>query len=59
MENVKFEKVGNILKIEVDLSKSGTPSASGKTMVIGSSKGNVKIDDQKNIFLGINVYKTR
>jgi hypothetical protein len=28
-------------------------------MVIASSKGNVKIDDQKNIFLGLNVYRTR
>lgn len=59
MENVKFEKSGNILKIEVDLSKSGTPSASGKTMVIASSKGNQVIDPDKKIYLGINVYRTR
>jgi hypothetical protein len=59
MENVKVDKKGDILTLTVDLSKPGTPSATGKTMVIASTKGNVKIDNDKNIFVGLNVYKTR
>jgi hypothetical protein len=59
MENVKIEKTGNLLKIEVDLSKPGTPSASGKTMVIASTKGNVRIEAGKDVFIGLNVYRTR
>jgi len=59
MENVKIERKGDILTITVDLSKQGSPSASGKTMVIASTKGNTKIDAEKNIFVGLNVYRTR
>jgi len=59
MNNVKFEKKGNILTIEVDLSKSSGPSASGKSIVIASSKGNVIIDPEKKIYMGLNVYSTR
>ena len=59
MENVKFEKKGNILHIEVDLSKSSGPSASGKSIVIASTKGNKVIDAEKKIYMGLNVYSTR
>lgn len=59
MDNVKLDKKGDVLTITIDLSKSGTPSASGKTLVIASTKGNQKIDAEKGIFLGLNVYKTR
>ena len=59
MENVKTEKTGNILTITVDLSYKGTPSASGKSIVIASSKGNQVIDAEKKIYLGLNVYSTR
>ena len=59
MENVKIDRKADILTITIDLSKPGTPSATGKTMVIASTKGNQKIDPEKNIFAGVNVYKTR
>ncbi|MDO9341560.1 MAG: hypothetical protein Q7T72_13685 [Bacteroidales bacterium] len=59
MENVKIDRKADILTITIDLSKPGTPSATGKTMVIASTKGNQKIDPEKNIFVGVNVYKTR
>ena len=58
MENVKYEKKNDILTITVDLSLSGEVSKSGKSKVIASTKGNVKIDPEKNIYLGLNVYKT-
>jgi D-alanyl-D-alanine carboxypeptidase len=57
MENITIDRKGNILTITVDLSKTGTPSASGKTMVIASTKGNHKIEG--DIFVGVNVYKPR
>lgn len=59
MENVKLEKKGNILTVTIDLSVKGSPSASGKTMVLASTKGNQKIEDTENTYIGINVYKTR
>lgn len=59
MENVTMTKEGNILTIKVDLSKSGTPSASGKTMVIASTKGNIKVPGTEETFIGVNVYRKR
>jgi hypothetical protein len=59
MQNVSYEKKGNILTITVDLSKNSGPSASGKSIVIASSKGNQIIDPEKKIYLGLNVYSTR
>ena len=45
---------GDKLLIEVDLAREGIPSRSGKTMVIASSRGNLKIGD---VMLGLNVYR--
>lgn len=59
MENVKFEKKGTILTTTVDLSVKGTPSKSGKSLVIASTSGNIIIDPEKKIFMGLNVYSTR
>lgn len=59
MENVKFEKKGNILTVTIDLSVKGSPSKSGKSIVLASTLGNHKIEDTENTFIGINVYKTR
>lgn len=59
MENVKIEKKGNILHIEVDLSKNSGPSKSGKSISIASTLGNAVIDPEKKIYLGLNVYSSR
>jgi len=56
MENVKITRTGKKLTIEVDLSKKGTPSKSGKTLVIASTNGNQRIDGEGNIVVGLNVY---
>ena len=56
MENVKFEKKGNILTITVDLSKKGTVSSSGKSMVIASTRGNAPVEGT-DVIVGLNVYK--
>lgn len=59
MTNVKTEKKGQILTITIDLSQPGTTSKSGKSIVIASTEGNIKIDPENNIYLGLNVYKTK
>jgi len=59
MENVKIDKKGDILTITVDLSKNSGPSKSGKSIVIASTQGNIIIDAEKKIYLGLNVYSTR
>ena len=59
MENVKLNKKGDILTISVDLSKSGEPSKSGKSIVIASSKGNIPLEVDKDFFIGLNIYKLK
>lgn len=59
MDNVKIEKKGKILTITVDLSKTGTPSSTGKSLTIASTKGNVKIEGEGETYVGLNVYKKR
>jgi hypothetical protein len=59
MQNVIFEKTGNVLTIKVDLSKNSGPSKSGKSIVIASTLGNTLIDPEKKIFMGLNIYSTR
>ncbi|HKL97978.1 MAG TPA: hypothetical protein VJ857_04865 [Methanocorpusculum sp.] len=58
MKNVKTSVEGDILTIEVDLSKDFGPSSSGKTIIIGSSMGNKPIDRKHpEVRVGVNVYK--
>ena len=47
---------GDKLIITVDLSRQGTPSKSGKSLVIATTRGNVKIGD---VSVGLNVYRRR
>jgi len=49
----------NILIIKVDLTKEFGPSASGKTIIIASTEGNISIPDKENIKIGLNVYKKK
>jgi len=57
MQNVQMEVKGTKLVITVDLSQPGSPSASGKSKVIASTKGNVSIGDAAGTKLGLNVYR--
>lgn len=56
-----MKRKGNVLTITVDLSKEGTPSATGKTLLIATSKGNAPVppeaSDNGLIFVGLNVFK--
>lgn len=59
MKNVEFKVAGNILTITVDLSKNQGPSASGKTTIIGTTAGNVTVEDtgEPPVVVGLNVYR--
>jgi hypothetical protein len=55
---ITFKVVGTKLIIEADL-ETPTPSASGKTMVVASTRGNMKTGVQvagKEITVGLNAY---
>jgi len=50
---------GNILTIKVDVTKEFGPSASGKTIIIASTEGNIAIPEKEDIKIGLNVYKKK
>jgi hypothetical protein len=57
MNNVDMKVNGNLLTITVDLSKEFGPSASGKTIQIASTQGNVSIPGHVDKKIGLNVYR--
>jgi hypothetical protein len=56
MKNMEMSVSGEILTIKVDLSKEFGPSASGKTIIIGSSEGNIAVPGREEK-VGLNVYR--
>ena len=59
MKNVEMSVEGKILTIKVDLSKEFGPSASGKTIIIASTEGNVTITEHEGVKVGLNVYRKK
>jgi hypothetical protein len=59
MKNVEMSLDGNILTVKVDLSKEFGPSASGKTIIIASTEGNIAIDGREEAKIGLNVYRKK
>jgi hypothetical protein len=59
MKNVEMTVENNILTIKVDLSKDFGPSASGKTIIIASTEGNIAIPDYDDKKVGLNVYRKK
>jgi hypothetical protein len=57
MKNCDMKVTGTVLTITVDLSKDFGKSASGKSIVIASTEGNVSIPEKEEIKIGLNVYK--
>jgi len=57
MDNIVVTVEGDKLTLVIDLSAPTTPSASGKTLVIASSRGNQEV--APGIFAGVNVYKKK
>ena len=56
MENIEMEVTDNILTITIDLTNKGSPSKSGKSLLIASSGGVVTIPGNNEIKIGINCY---
>ena len=59
MKNVEMKLEGDILTIKVDVTKEFGPSASGKTIIIASTEGNISIPEKENIKIGLNVYRKK
>jgi hypothetical protein len=57
MKNVEMKVEGNILTIKVDLSKEFGKSSSGKSTIIASTEGNVKVHGKEDVKIGLNIYK--
>ena len=57
MKNCEMKLDGNILTIKVDISKEFGTSSSGKSIIIGSTEGNVSIPEKEDIKIGLNVYR--
>ena len=58
MKNVEMTIAGNILTITVDLTKEFGPSASGKTIIVASTEGNVTAPGREEK-IGLNVYRKK
>jgi hypothetical protein len=47
----------HMLVIEVDLSQEHGESASGKSVIVASTQGNVPVPGDSGVMVGINVYR--
>lgn len=56
MTNIHLQRDGVKLVITVDLSAEGVESASGKTLVLASTRGNQGVPGTKGVMVGVNVY---
>ncbi len=56
MKNVEMTVDGAVLTIKIDLSKEFGPSASGKTIIIASTEGNITVPNREEK-IGLNVYR--
>jgi hypothetical protein len=59
MKNVDLIVNGNILTINVDLTKEFGPSSSGKTIIIATTEGNQSVPTREDVKIGVNVYKKK
>jgi hypothetical protein len=59
MKNVEMKLENNVLTIKVDLTKEFGPSASGKTIIIASTEGNISIPEKEDVKIGLNIYKKK
>jgi hypothetical protein len=57
MQNVTLKRDGKKLLIEIDLSKEFGPSASGKTIMIATTRGNVAVPGEDAVVVGLNCFR--
>lgn len=57
---ISFDEEKGYLNIVCDLKVEGQPSSSGKTVVLCSTRGNIRfaLPDGRTIFVGLNVYRS-
>lgn len=55
MKNIDMKVDGDILTITVDLKQRHGPSASGKTTIIGSTEGAVRLQNGEQVSLNVYV----
>ena len=56
-DNIKVNIDGDMLTITIRLPKTGTISASGKSEVLASTRGNIDVGG--GLKLGLNLYRSR
>ncbi len=59
MKNVEIKAEHGKLIITVDLAKELGPSASGKSMIIATTEGNVDVPGVPDTKIGLNVYRKK
>jgi hypothetical protein len=59
MKNIEMQVENNILTLKIDLTKEFGPSASGKTILIATTEGNVSIPEAEDKKIGVNVYRKK
>ncbi len=52
-----MENKANKLVLEIDLTKNFGRSKSGKSIIIGTTEGNLSVPGVENIKIGVNCYK--
>lgn len=57
MQNVQIETKGALLVITIDTSKAGTPSKTGKSMIIASTGGSATVPGKPGLKLGLNLFQ--
>ena len=57
MQNMSMRVNGTKLVIEIDLAQDFGPSASGKTVIVASSRGNVQVPGTEETYLGLNCFR--
>ena len=57
MKNVELSVTKNILTIKVDLDKEFGLSSTKKSIIIGTTEGNVSATGHEDVKIGLNVYK--
>ena len=58
-DNVTATETDGIVTFVVDTTKGGTPSKSGKSLVMASTRGNktLRLSDGSEITVGLNIYQ--
>lgn len=59
MKNVDMKVEGTVLTIKIDLTKEFGPSASGKTIIVASTEGNLDVAGHEKTKIGLNVCKKK